>query len=120
MSGDGREETLTEDNFVAITAVLVALIVIATIVIVFCILRRTPTAELEVQEGQPQITVGRRLVEYIGRYFNVGDSDAPVWDSSRPRSPTSEYGYIRSTQDAHREADQAEYYTLTIDQGRSS
>ena len=98
MSGNGREETLPEDNFVAITLVLVALIVIATIVIVFYIIRRTATAELEVLEGQQQMSVGSRLVEYIGRYFSVGDPDAPVWDSSMPRSPTSEYLYIKCMQ----------------------
>ena len=70
ISGNGREETLPEDNFVAITLVLIALIVIATIVIVFYIIRRTlQTAELEVLEGQQQMSVGSRLVEYIGRYF---------------------------------------------------
>ena len=125
MSDDGREGTFAEeDNFLPITVVLVLLIVIATIVIVFCILKSTPAIDLEAQigHGQAQMTLRSRMANYVvsvGRYFNVGDSDAEVWDSNRPRGPMSIYGYVRSTREAHHEANPAEYYT-TGNQSESS
>ena len=126
MSDDGREGTFAEeDNFLPITVVLVLLIVIATIVIVFCILKSTLAIDLEAQEGhgQAQMTLRSRMADYVvsvGRYFNVGDSDAEVWDSDRPTGPMSIYGYVRSTPAAHQEANPAEYYTLTGNQSESS
>ena len=117
MSDNVRAETFAEeDNFLPITVALVLLIVIATIVVVACILKSTPsTTDLEAQEGQDQaqMPLRSRLADYVARYFNVGDSDAPVWDSSMPTSPMSGYGNVRSRQEAHLEADPAEnYYTL--------
>ena len=122
---DGRAETFAEeDNFLPITVALVLLIVIATIVVVACILKSTPsTTDLEAQEGQDQaqMPLRSRLADYVARYFNVGDSDAPVWDSSMPTSPMSRYGNINSTQEAHREGNTAEnYYTLAVDQSEPS
>ena len=122
MSDDGREETFAEeDNFIPVTVVLVLLIVIATVIIVFCILKTTP--DLEAQEGQAQIPLRtrlRRLPEYVGTYFNVGDSNAPVWDSGRPIGPLSQYGTIRSQPEADVEANRGAYYTLAVDQSESS
>ena len=118
MSDDGREENFAEeDNFIPIT---VLLIVVATVIIVFCILKSTPATDLEAQEDQAQMTLRSRLrrrVENVGRYFNVGDSDAPVWDSTRPRSPTEVLGDIRTPQEAHMEEE--EYYTLAVGQSES-
>ena len=68
MSDDGREETFAEeDNFIPVTVVLVLLIVIATVIIVFCILKTTP--DLEAQEGQAQRSWSRpcRWPSFIGR-----------------------------------------------------
>ena len=135
MSDDGRVETFAEeDNFLPLTVALVLLIVIATIVVVACILKSTPsTTDLEAQEGQhqaqkaqegqgqAQMPLRSRLAEYVSRYFNVGDSDAPLWDSTMPTSPMSRYGNINSTQEAHREGNTAEnYYTLAVDQSEPS
>ena len=135
MSDNVRAETFAEeDNFLPITVALVLLIVIATIVVVACILKSTPsTTDLEAQEGhgqaqkaqegqdQAQMPLRSRLADYVARYFNVGDSDAPVWDSSMPTSPMSRYGNINSTQEAHREGNTAEnYYTLAVDQSEPS
>ena len=135
MSDNVRAETFAEeDNFLPITVALVLLIVIATIVVVACILKSTPsTTDLEAQEGQDQaqkaqegqgqaqMPLRSRLADYVARYFNVGDSDAPVWDSSMPTSPMSGYGNVRSTQEAHLEANPVEnYYTLAVDQSEPS
>ena len=125
MSDNVRAETFAEeDNFLPITVALVLLIVIATIVVVACILKSTPsTTDLEAQEGQDQaqMPLRSRLAEYVSRYFNVGDSDAPLWDSTMPTSPMSIYGNVNSTQEAHREGNTAEnYYTLAVDQSEPS
>ena len=121
MSDNVRAETFAEeDNFLPITVALVLLIVIATIVVVVCILKSTPsTTDLEAQEGPGQAQMPLRSRE--SRYFNVGDSDAPVWDPNRPTSLMSRYGNVRSTQEAHSEENQAEnYYTLAVDQSEPS
>ena len=125
MSDNVRAETFAEeDNFLPITVALVLLIVIATIVVVACILKSTPsTTDLEGQEGQDQapMPLRSRLADYVARYFNVGDSDAPVGVSSMPKSPMSGYGNVRSTQEAHLEANPVEnYYTLAVDQSEPS
>ena len=125
MSDNVRAETFAEeDNFLPITVALVLLIIIATIVVVVCILKSTPsTTDLEAQEGQDQaqMPLRSRLADYVARYFNVGDSDAPVGVSSMPKSPMSGYGNVRSTQEAHLEANPVEnYYTLAVDQSEPS
>ena len=125
MSDNVRAETFAEeDNFLPITVALVLLIVIATIVVVACILKSTPsTTDLEAQEGQDQaqMPLRSRLADYVARYFNVGDLDAPVGVSSMPKSPMSGYGNVRSTQEAHLEANPVEnYYTLAVDQSEPS
>ena len=104
-SEESYPEEEEEDFTTAITVLVVSLLVVATLIIVVCILRRKPAMETEDVEGQPRRTPKNGLVKYIGRYFNIGDSDAPVGAPVGPKSPRMVYGGIRSTEEAYNEAD---------------
>ena len=102
---DMEDQDMMEDIISwSVTGVLVLLLVVATIVIVVCILRRTPSAEIG---GQSRRTLRSRFVDYVGRYVNVGNSDAPEWDwkHTRPGSLSWEYGDKRSSQMASGQED---------------
>ena len=82
------EEYANEILTWSVTAVVVAIIVILTLVTVICILKKTPERKLEVTGDTSTgaagpTTLRGRAVEYYNKYWKVTDADAPMFDSTR-------------------------------------
>ena len=80
------EEYANETFTWSITAVVVAILVILTLVIVICILKKTPERDLEVTRvggAGGARTLRGRAVAYYNKYWKVTDPDAPKFDSTR-------------------------------------
>ena len=101
-----RDPDRMTEEFVmlVVTAVVVAVILIVTLTILFCIWKNTPDSEVEVVDQTGTKTTWKTwVVEYYNtRYRKVGEG--AVWDSTKPRQGlyTDEYT-IRSEQEARQE-----------------
>ena len=92
------EEYTSESLTWTITAVVVALIVILTLVTVICILKKSPKIELEVTGAGatgPTTLIGRAAA-YYNKYWKVTDKDAPMFDSTRRDIKKYSFGTLRT------------------------
>merc|ERR550534_285440 len=98
-------DRMTEEFvMLVVTAVVVAVILIVTLTILFCIWKNTPDSEVEaVDQTGTKTTWKTWVVEYYNtRYRKVGEG--AVWDSTKPRQGTYTDEYtIRSEEEAKQE-----------------
>ena len=99
-----RDPDRMTEEFVmlVVTAVVVAVILIVTLTVLFCIWKNTPELEVVDQTGT-KTNWKTWVVEYYNtRYRKVGEG--AVWDSTKPRQGTYTDEYtIRSEQEAKQE-----------------
>ena len=96
-------DKMTEEFvMLVVTAIVVAVILIVTLTILFCIWKNTPELKVVDQTGT-KTNWKTWVVEYYNtRYRKVGEG--AVWDSTKPRQGTYTDEYtIRSEQEAKQE-----------------
>ena len=119
-SSDAVEDTF-EATIVTATVIFVVVVVILTVLVVICMLCRSMPEQVEEGGGRKQtknlMERAQDLYAYIvHEYFNVTDSNAPMWDSDKQniRSPLEQSFRLMNTQEeAHTAAEEGvSYYQM--------
>ena len=117
-SSDAVEDTF-EATIVTATVIFVVVVVILTVLVVICMLCRSVPEQVDEGGGRKQtknlMERAQDLYAYIvHEYFNVTDSDAPMWDSDKQniRSPLEQsFRHMNTWEEAQIAAeDSVSYY----------
>ena len=116
-SSDAVEDTF-EATIVIATVIFVVVVVILTVLVVICMLCRSVPEQVEEGGGRKQtknlMERAQDLYAYIvHEYFNVTDSNAPMWDSDKQniRSPLEQsIRHMNTQEEAHTAAEEGVSY----------